>query len=76
MAKNNTAVSDSAQGNIPVFIPKTDRGDDSLFVSVNGRRILVKKGQTVYLSPAYAEVINNSFEAQRKAEEFISANSN
>lgn len=64
----------TARGNIPVFVPKTDRGDDDLFVAVNGKRILIQKGKTVYLSPAFAEAVQNSLEAQRKADAFIEAN--
>lgn len=56
-----------------VFIPKRDKHDDSLFVAVNGRRILVKKGETVELPVHFAEVIENSLLAARKAESFIEA---
>lgn len=54
-----------------VFIPKTSKGDDSLFVAVNGRRILVKKGETVELPLPFAQVIENSMMAGRDAENFI-----
>lgn len=54
-----------------VFIPKLSKNDDSLFVAVNGRRILVKKGETVELPLHFAEVIENSVNAQREAESFI-----
>ncbi len=56
-----------------VFIPKLNKNDDSLFVAVNGRRILVKKGETVELPLAFAEVIENSQKAQNEAESFIAA---
>lgn len=56
-----------------VFIPKKDKHDDSLFVAVNGRRILVKKGETVSLPAPFAEVIRNSFIAEQQAEKFISS---
>ncbi|MBR2410913.1 MAG: hypothetical protein IKB08_04220 [Clostridia bacterium] len=56
-----------------VFIPKVSKNDDSLFVAVNGRRILVKKGETVELPVHFAEVIENSLLAARKAESFIEA---
>ncbi len=64
----------TARGNIPVFVPKTGRGDDDLFVAVNGKRILIQKGKTVYLSPAFAEVVQNSLDAQAKADAFIEHN--
>ena len=62
---------EKAPATVDVFIPKETKHDDSLFVSVNGQRILVKKGESVKLSPKYAEVINNSFEAQKQAESYI-----
>ncbi len=56
-----------------VFVPKLNKNDDSLFVAVNGRRILVKKGETVELPVAFAEVIENSRNAQDEAESYIAA---
>ena len=54
-----------------VFVPKTSKYDDALYVAVNGRRILVKKGETVKLPAAFAEVIRNSEAAAAHAESFI-----
>lgn len=54
-----------------VFIPKLNKNDDSLFVAVNGKRILVKKGETVMLPAAFAEVVENSLSMARQAEKFI-----
>ena len=54
-----------------VFIPKTSKHDDAQYVAVNGRRILVKKGETVKLPAAFAEVIRNSEAAAAHAESFI-----
>ncbi len=56
-----------------VFVPKTNKNDDSLYVAVNGRRILVKKGEVVELPLPFAEVIENSLLAARQAESFIEA---
>ena len=56
-----------------VFIPKTSKDDDSLFVSVNGKRILIKKGVPVKVPKAHAEVIRNSLEQSAKNDEFIAA---
>lgn len=56
-----------------VFIPKRDKHDDSLFVAVNGRRMLVKKGENISLPAPFAEVIRNSFSAEKLAEEYISS---
>ena len=58
---------------VTVFIPKTSKNDDALFVAVNGRRILVKKGEPVQLPASFAEVIRNSLAAEKKAEDFIDA---
>lgn len=70
MKKTNTV---AQEANETVFIPKHDRHDDSLFVAVNGKRILVKKGEPVSLPKAFAEVIKNSFAAQSQAEDFINS---
>lgn len=56
-----------------VFIPKETKNDDSLFVSVNGKRILVKKGEYVELPECFAEVIRSSRMAQAQAEKYISS---
>lgn len=54
-----------------VFIPKASKYDDALYVAVNGRRILVKKGEPVLLPAMFAEVVNNSFAAAEKADAYI-----
>ena len=50
----------AAAAKVPVFIPKEGKGDDERFIAVNGRRLLVKTGMTVFLPPEFAEVIANS----------------
>ncbi len=37
-----------------VFIPKSNKHDDAQYVAVNGRRMLVKKGEAVKLPAAFA----------------------
>lgn len=54
-----------------VFIPKENKHDDALYVAVNGRRMLVKKGETVTLPKSFAEVIKASFCAKKTAESYI-----
>ena len=71
MKKQNTKKSVEALET--VFIPKRDKHDDALFVAVNGRRMLVKKGESVSLPAPFAEVIRNSFLAEEQAEKFISS---
>lgn len=61
---------------VPVFIPKTDKNDDALFVAVNGRRMLIRKGETVEVPAAFAEVIAHSVQAGMDAERFINAVAN
>ncbi|MBQ3518308.1 MAG: hypothetical protein IKJ63_00770 [Clostridia bacterium] len=61
---------------VPVFIPKTDKNDDALFVAVNGRRMLIRKGEVVEVPPAFAEVIAHSVQAGQEAERFINAVAN
>ena len=58
---------------VPVFIPKEFKGDDALFIAVNGRRLLVKKGETVLLPAPFAAVIRNSEEMKRIAAAYIDA---
>ena len=54
-----------------VFIPKENKHDDALYVAVNGRRMLVKKGEKVTLPKSFAEVINASFSAKKTADSYI-----
>lgn len=54
-----------------VFIPKESKHDDALYIAVNGRRMLVKKGETVALPKAFAEVVKASFAAKAQAERYI-----
>ncbi|MCH5199237.1 MAG: hypothetical protein J1E34_10080 [Oscillospiraceae bacterium] len=56
---------------VPVFVPKQSKDDNSLFVSVNGKRILIQKGKTVMVEPMFAEVINNSMKQSELNEEYI-----
>ena len=72
--KKNNATTE--QATVPVFIPKTDKNDDAQFVAVNGRRMLIRKGEVVEVPPAFAEVLKNSVQAGKEAERFISAVSN
>ncbi len=54
-----------------VFIPKESKHDDALYIAVNGRRMLVKKGEAVALPKAFAEVVKASFAAKAQAERYI-----
>lgn len=61
---------------VTVFIPKENKHDDALFVAVNGRRLLVRKGEPVELAECFAEVIRHSQEAKKHAEDYIDRLSN
>ena len=69
LSKNKTAFDETRT----VFIPKEYKGDDALFVAVNGRRLLVKKGETVSLPLPFAEVIRESEEMKKAAQDYIDA---
>ena len=73
-SKKKTITAEAAT--VPVFIPKTDKNDDAQFVAVNGRRMLIRKGEVVEVPPAFAEVIAHSVQAGQEAERFINAVSN
>ena len=60
----------------PVFIPKLHKNDDALFVAVNGKRMLIRKGETVNVPREYYEVIENSRKQSLEAEKYILTNSN
>ncbi len=60
----------------PVFIPKLHKNDDALFVAVNGKRMLIRKGETVQVPREYYEVIENSRKQSLEAEQYILSNAN
>ncbi len=68
MKKNTAAPREDTEA---VFIPKESKHDDALYVAVNGRRMLVKKGETVFLPGPFAAVVKASFAAKKTAESYI-----
>lgn len=56
-----------------VFIPAQYRDHEAQYVCVNGRRYLVKTGESVEVPPEVAEVIKNSIDAGKQADAFIKA---
>ncbi len=54
-----------------VFIPRESKHDDAQYIAVNGRRMLVKKGENVALPVSFAAVVEASFSARREAESYI-----
>lgn len=55
---------------MPIHIDSNKHKDD-LFVSVNGRRMNIKRGETVNLPRAVAEVIKNSEQQDQRAARLI-----
>ena len=60
---------------LTVFIPRLHKNDDALFVADNGKRMLIKKGETVQVPPEIYEVIKNSERQSASAESFIQSRS-
>lgn len=58
---------------ITINIPKRWRGDDERFIACNGRRVLVKTGVDVEVSPEIAEVYYNSEQQRDESERTISS---
>ena len=56
---------------ITIRIPKRWKGDDERFLSCNGKRVMVKTGIDVDVSPAIAEVYFNSVRQRDESEEHI-----
>lgn len=54
-----------------VFIAKTGKHDDAQYVAVNGKRMLVRKGEETALPSEFAEVIRTAQRARREADRFI-----
>lgn len=57
---------------LPVYIPARSREQgEGQFVGINGRRVMIRKGEIVNVDPAVAEVIYNSQRQEKKNDEFI-----
>lgn len=59
---------------VSVYIPKEGRNDDSLYIAVNGRRMLVKKGVPLMLPKMFADVVKNSQRQDAAAQKYIEEN--
>lgn len=57
-----------------VFIPKRGRNDSERYVAVNGRRMIVRCGESVEVPSEFAAVIEQSLETERLSDEYISEN--
>ena len=66
----------AVQEKIPVFIPKTDKGDTDRYICVNGHTAQVQTGKTVQMSPSMAWIVKNSLRSSEEAEKYIEDNAN
>ena len=57
-----------------VFIPKRGRNDSERYVAVNGRRMIIKCGESVEVPIEFAEVIEQSLKNEIASDEYISEN--
>ena len=59
---------------VTIVLPLTREESGDVFVSVNDRSWLIKRGEEVQVPECVAEVLRNKERALRNAIEFISAN--
>lgn len=57
-----------------VFIPKRGRNDNERYVAVNGRRMLIKCGESVTVPYEFKEIIEQSQKQDRIADAYIAEN--
>lgn len=57
-----------------VFIPKRGRNDTERYIAINGKRMLIKCGETVEVPEEFANIIEQSLEQDRMSDEFIASN--
>ena len=57
-----------------VFIPKRGRNDNERYVAVNGRRMLIKCGESVAVPHEFKEIIEQSQKQDRLSDEYIAEN--
>lgn len=66
-----TKKEEAAEGKVKVLIPKLRKEDKDVFVCVNGKGILIKRGEEVLIDPEYAEVLKHSQQADQIAMEYM-----
>lgn len=61
---------------VKIRIPKdpSNRADNALFVGLNGKRYLIKRGETVEVPRGVAEIIEHSELQAEEAQAYIEAN--
>lgn len=61
-------------GKYTVFIPKRGRNDNERYVAVNGRRMLIKCGESVAVPYEFKEIIEQSQKQDRISDAYIAEN--
>lgn len=56
---------------VKVNIPRVRKEEPDVYVSVNGKGILIKRGVDVLIDPEYAEVLKHSQKADNAAYDFL-----
>ena len=73
-AKKNTETAETtAENMVQIKLPRNRKAEDDMFVSVNERTWLIKRGVEVEVPECVAEVIRNSELMQEEAYEFDKA---
>ena len=73
-AKKNTETAEkTAENMVKIKLPRNRKDEDDMFVSVNERTWLIKRGVEVEVPECVAEVIRNSELMQEEAYEFDKA---
>ena len=66
----NTATTSKTVKKVKIKIPKTRENSDDVYVAVNGKSFLIKRGETVEVPEYVAEVLEHSEEMQASAMEY------
>ena len=57
-----------------VFIPKQGRNDSERYIAINGKRLLVRTGESVEIPAEFAAVIENSLRMAACSDDYIAEN--
>lgn len=71
--KNTEAAEKTAENMVKIRLPRNRKEEDDMFVSVNERTWIIKRGVEVEVPECVAEVIRNSELMQEEAYEFDKA---
>lgn len=60
--------------NRTVFIPRRGRNDNYRYVAINGKRMLIRCGESVDVPVDFAEVIEQSYKQDAESDSYIARN--